>query len=227
MSEGLFNPMASAPALHIYGIKPIKTKKIQAIRRAYYNEAKILDSFFGQIIHFLKIINLYENSLIILTSDHGQALDERNFYGHGIFLYDEIIKIPLIIKLPNEKKVSISDGFQSLSGIRGFILKCTEEQIPEDILTKDVVFSEESKRLRILPQKYTGNLDNNTINASRKAVYKNGFKATVNGSTGTLEEFLKNGLPVKPDTYASVLDDLLNELDIFKGNEKFLIPNSR
>ena len=227
MNEGLFNPVASVPALHLYGIKPMATKRIQAIKRAYYNEAKVLDSFFGQILHFLKITNLYENSVIILTSDHGQALNERKFYGHGIFLYDEIIRIPLIMKLPGEKKVSISDGYQSLSDIRDFIVRCIDGGTPEDILTKDVVFSEESRRARILPQKYRGDFDNNTINASRKAVYKSGFKATVNGSAGTLEEFLKNGLPVKPDAYAGVLDDLLNELDIFKGNERFLIPNRR
>ena len=227
MNEALFNPAASKPALHLYGIRSIKSKKMHSIKMAYYNEAKVLDTFFGRVVNLLKNRNLYSNSLIILTSDHGQALNERNFYGHGIYLYDEIIKIPLIIKFPDEKRIPISHGYQSLSDVKSFILKHTEEQVFDDTLTKDVVFSEEYKRSPMLSQKYTEKLNNNTLNASRKTVYKNGFKATVNGTTGTLEEFLKDGRPVKPDTHAAVLEDLLNELVIFKGNEKFLITNSR
>ena len=47
----------------------------------------------------LKAKNVYDQSLIIVLSDHGQAFRERNYYGHGIFLYDEIVEVPLIGKI--------------------------------------------------------------------------------------------------------------------------------
>ncbi|GAG51006.1 unnamed protein product, partial [marine sediment metagenome] len=45
-----------------------------------------------------------DNSLIIITSDHGEEFREHGSIGHGT-LYDEVIKIPLIIKMPKKIKV--------------------------------------------------------------------------------------------------------------------------
>lgn len=224
--QDMKNPIPPRPALDLYGIKPYSTITLDRIRAAYYKQAEISDNLFGKIISRLKSNGLYDDSLIILTSDHGNALREKNYYGHGIYLYEEIINIPLIIKFPKNRKIDISRGYQTLVKLKEFIMEATSENLMYDTLSTQTVFSEEPKNKRLILSNDFSNTDL-SIHASRKAVYKNGFKATVNGSTGSLEEFLKNGLPVKPDTYASVLDDLLNELEIFKGNEKFLIPNRR
>lgn len=63
-----------------------------------------------------------EDQIIILTSDHGQAFNEHGFIGHGTVLFDEVIKVPLIVIMP--KKFSSSSGkgkYQSLVNIRGFV----------------------------------------------------------------------------------------------------------
>lgn len=64
-------------------------------------EIACCDSSFGQLIDKLKELNLYDNSLIIVLSDHGQLLGEHNLFGHRSFLYEEVIKIPLVIKYPH------------------------------------------------------------------------------------------------------------------------------
>jgi len=58
------------------------------------------DSSFGELINVLKELNLYDHSLIIVLSDHGQLFGEHNLFGHRSFLYEEVIKIPLVIKFP-------------------------------------------------------------------------------------------------------------------------------
>lgn len=52
------------------------------------------------IINVLKNHNIYDNTMIIVTGDHGEAFGEHHQLGHGTDCYDEVIHIPLIIKLP-------------------------------------------------------------------------------------------------------------------------------
>ena len=55
----------------------------------------------------------------------------------------------------------------------------------------------------------------------KKAIYKNGYKLVINGNTGGIDEFSYNGKEIVPKK--DILDDLKNEREIFKGNEKFVI----
>jgi membrane-anchored protein YejM (alkaline phosphatase superfamily) len=59
-----------------------------------------MDAAFGEFIAFLKQRGLYDNSIIILTADHGDSYGEYGRYGHSDFLFPEIIRIPLIVHLP-------------------------------------------------------------------------------------------------------------------------------
>jgi len=66
----------------------------------YDGEIRYVDSQIGRLVEELKKLCLNKKTIIIITSDHGEGMGEHNlFFGHGILLYDELIKIPLIIKL--------------------------------------------------------------------------------------------------------------------------------
>ena len=70
-----------------------------------------LDGFIGKIINSLKENNLYDNTLIIYASDHGEQIGERDLWWKQTF-YEESVKIPLIMswkdKLPcNERRKQI------------------------------------------------------------------------------------------------------------------------
>ena len=69
----------------------------------YDGEIAHLDYYIGMLIKHLKNIHRYDNSLIILTGDHGEELREHESIAHNT-LYDEVIKVPLIIKLPKWMK---------------------------------------------------------------------------------------------------------------------------
>jgi arylsulfatase A-like enzyme len=70
----------------------------------YDGEIKYVDKQIGRLIKNLKELDLYKNTLIIISADHGESLGEHNIYfEHAAGLYDESIKVPLIIKLPQEK----------------------------------------------------------------------------------------------------------------------------
>jgi tetratricopeptide (TPR) repeat protein len=56
------------------------------------------DEIVGRFVRFLKTSQLYDQSTIILVSDHGEGLGDHGEQSHGLFLYDEAIHIPLVIK---------------------------------------------------------------------------------------------------------------------------------
>lgn len=65
-----------------------------------------LDTQIGQLIEKLKQLNLFDNSLIILVSDHGTMLGEHHTFGHNTDLYEQNIHVPLIIKYPQSQRES-------------------------------------------------------------------------------------------------------------------------
>jgi arylsulfatase A-like enzyme len=88
----------------------------QHIINAYDGEIFSMDKAFGVLVDFLKKEGLYENTLIIFTSDHGEEFGEHGRMGwHGHALYDEQLKVPLIIKLMNSRYASTIIGEQTRS----------------------------------------------------------------------------------------------------------------
>lgn len=92
------------------GKKEIDSQFYDSLLTRYDEELAFCDTNFGQFIDELKQLNLYDQSLIVVTSDHGQVLGEHNFFGHRSALYEEIIRIPLIIKFPKGKLSPIDPG---------------------------------------------------------------------------------------------------------------------
>ncbi|MCC7416826.1 MAG: sulfatase-like hydrolase/transferase [Acidobacteria bacterium] len=67
---------------------------------AYAARVRRIDGCFGRFIDVLKEIGLYENSVVIVTADHGDSLGEEQRWGHAYTLYPEVLRIPLIVRLP-------------------------------------------------------------------------------------------------------------------------------
>ena len=66
------------------------------------NDARVAaaDELVGQLVAFLKKRGLYTGGVIVLTSGHGLGLGDHGEEGHGLFLYEPVVRVPLIVKLP-------------------------------------------------------------------------------------------------------------------------------
>jgi hypothetical protein len=62
-----------------------------------------------------------DNQVFIITSDHGQAFSEHDFIGHGTVVYDEVVKIPMAIKLQRGNAVSVKAEYSSLVNVKDFV----------------------------------------------------------------------------------------------------------
>lgn len=79
----------------------IKEKERQNLIKLYDAEVKMLDDAFGEFITQLKDRGLYDDSLIVFTSDHGELFGDYGFHGHrSDVLYQKQLHVPLIIKTP-------------------------------------------------------------------------------------------------------------------------------
>jgi arylsulfatase A-like enzyme/Tfp pilus assembly protein PilF len=58
------------------------------------------DQCIGKLFRQLKLRGLYDNAIIAVMADHGESLGAHGEDTHGVFLYDETIRVPLLIKLP-------------------------------------------------------------------------------------------------------------------------------
>jgi len=61
---------------------------------------RTVDRCFGSFVDYLKKTGRYDDSVVILTSDHGDSLGEDGRYGHSLFMFPEVVRVPLIVHLP-------------------------------------------------------------------------------------------------------------------------------
>jgi hypothetical protein len=81
----------------------------------YASRVRRLDGCFGEFIKFLKANGLYDQSIIIVTSDHGDSLGEGGRWGHAYTLFPEIVRIPLLVHLPPSQKAGLWSDPRSVS----------------------------------------------------------------------------------------------------------------
>ena len=63
-----------------------------------------IDACFGGLVDYLKQRHVYDDSVIVLTSDHGDSYGEAGRWGHAFYVAPEILRIPLIIHVPARLK---------------------------------------------------------------------------------------------------------------------------
>ncbi|MGH9140114.1 MAG: sulfatase-like hydrolase/transferase, partial [Vicinamibacterales bacterium] len=85
--------------LHLYEPhKPYTPPDRFAAYAPYDGEIAYADEIVGRLMKYLKTHQLYDRSTIVLLSDHGEGLGDHGEQEHGLFVYDEAIHVPLIIK---------------------------------------------------------------------------------------------------------------------------------
>ena len=92
----------NSPELNIVQDKPI-SEKITKIHNLYNGAIRYTLSNFASFLNILKVAGLYDNSYIICLADHGEGFLEHGRMYHGEVLNEEFIRVPLLIKFPNNK----------------------------------------------------------------------------------------------------------------------------
>ncbi|HWZ84317.1 MAG TPA: sulfatase-like hydrolase/transferase [Terriglobales bacterium] len=110
--------------------EPYKTRYAKDL---YDGEIAYADASVGKLFRELKARGLYEGSLIAVMADHGEALGAHGEDTHGIFLYDETIHVPLVIKLPQATTQKKIDNRVELVDVMPTLLQAVGVAVPPEV----------------------------------------------------------------------------------------------
>lgn len=128
--------------------------EIQNITKLYYAMITFIDQEVGKILEALEEKGQLDNSIIVFTSDHGEYLGDHGLIFKGPFMYDSVIKVPLII-YGNDFKARMTDSIIENVDLVPTILDLLGLEISYDIQGKsfkDVLlgYKEEEKKSAVI-----------------------------------------------------------------------------
>ena len=101
--------------------------------RPYDGEIAFADSQVGRLIHFLKSKGLYDNTMIVLSGDHGESLGEHGEKTHGFFIYNATLHVPFIIHLPGPVSPRAVPGLVNLADLMPTVLQELKIDVPAQL----------------------------------------------------------------------------------------------
>jgi arylsulfatase A-like enzyme len=119
-----------------YGDVPDFDRDLLARTRAnYYGEVTMCDRWFGYFMESLRVLGLLDNSVVVLTSDHGHSIGDRGYIGkRGYPSSPEVVDVPLMIRFPKAAHAGqTSDMFVQHHDVTAAILEMAEVEPPEPI----------------------------------------------------------------------------------------------
>jgi len=102
----------------------------------YDGEIAYLDHHLGKLFSKLKELEIYDSSLVIITSDHGDLFGEHGLYFHGTPMYEGVVKVPLVIKFPFSRRVGYEKRMITLADLYPTILSICDLPTPDGISGK-------------------------------------------------------------------------------------------
>ncbi len=132
----------------------------------YRGEIEYLDGEFGRLLQKLEALGIYDDSVIVLVADHGEEFFEHGGWWHGMTLYEEQIRVPILVKWRKGERLAPADarghvvglldvtptllaraGAEKTDAMLGVDLALTPDERPEP---NRLVFSEEDHEGNVL-----------------------------------------------------------------------------
>lgn len=105
--DTLFDPAYQGPDLRRFydaRINPnMSAEQLAHVLALYDGEIRFTDDHIGQILHTITSLGLDQRTLVVLVADHGDEFFEHGSKGHRQTLYDEVLRVPLVVRLPNRE----------------------------------------------------------------------------------------------------------------------------
>lgn len=183
----------------------------QKLVHAYEAETEFWDRGFGRLVNDLKSAGLWDTSVIVLWSDHGEEFWEHGDWEHGQSLHNELLHIPLIIRLPGQTEGRRIPQPVSLLDVMPTLLDLCELRRPAGLRGRSL-----GPLLKMRPSRgiapFKVYLEGPYRGAIRKGLMTSRYKLIYNTYQGTFslydlhsdpgEQHDIHGMPGAPDTSA-------------------------
>lgn len=188
----------------------------------YNAEVRFLDGEIGRLLKYLKSTKQIDNSLIILTSDHGENFQDhdRPFNHEG--LYDDVVKIPLIIRHKSLTPKTTSSLVQHID-IFPTILDFLGIKIPKDINGKSLLPILNSSKKEIRDKAYFEDIIFRRLKFTKKVTRRRGLKMSNYKYIQTLEGRGEGLYKTFPSKNIKVVKEELFDLKLDKMERQNLL----
>ena len=201
-SPVIFSLRTGAPMIPLFTVREkLLSRDVEGLTALYDGEIQRVDGLVGELGSLLDASGLRDRTLVVFTSDHGQELLDHGGYTFSHTLYNEVLRVPLIIAGPQvvasgrsvETPVSTLDLVPTLAQVGGAPLPAEIEgtsllpSLQGGILAEKPIFGESMYRV---PQEL-------------KAIYRDGYKLIYNLDDGTSELY---DLGVDPGEQQDLID---------------------
>jgi len=107
----------------VHDARRVRHRATAQYERMYDSVIRYVDTQIRKLFDHLREIGEYDNTLIIVTADHGEALGDRGIYGHAAgdeqrlydndrdYLYRELLNVPLLVRLPSGESATVRSPF--------------------------------------------------------------------------------------------------------------------
>ncbi len=175
-------------------------EELERAARLYDGDVNMSDRYLGELLRQLREHGLYEDTVIIVTSDHGENLGDHGFLDHQFGVFETLIEVPLVVRAPGTVRPGWSDDPVMLTDIYDTVLDLADVvDAPETPHSRSLV-SGSFERARPQIAEYTGanhelikhlgnlnpSLDLTRYQTAFAKVRVEGLELTV-GSDGSLE----------------------------------------
>lgn len=96
----------------------------------YFGMISFIDHEIGRILDALDRLGITDNTLVVFTSDHGHFLGQHGLVAKGAFHYEDLLRLPFLVRLPGQVPVGVSNALQSLVDLAPTFLTAADLPVP-------------------------------------------------------------------------------------------------
>ena len=121
--------------------------KNQTPENLYRGELQYIDSVIGKLIDDLQVSGGWKNTILIITGDHGEMFGEHQEGGHGYFVYQEALKVPLLVVFPGNTGKTTVEATVQLVDLMPTLLDMMQVSVPASVQGKSFAGALHGKQL--------------------------------------------------------------------------------
>ena len=112
---------------YVLGLGGLQPGDLKVLSDLYNGEIAYVDRRVGEVARMLKQDGLLDDTVVVVTSDHGEAIGDHGFLDHKMNLYEELLRVPLVLRYPRavpagkriREPVMLQDLFPTLLALAG------------------------------------------------------------------------------------------------------------
>ncbi len=120
---------------YITGKIKMRDRDFEILSSLYDGELAYLDMRMGELFDYLRQKDILDNTLLIITSDHGEHIGENKMMNHVFYIYDTLLHVPLVIRYPSSfpsgtrirRQVQLTDIFPTILDVLGISFDGSDE----------------------------------------------------------------------------------------------------